>query len=197
MNWLDLVLIVGVATGALLGMWIGLIRAAFAVAGVSLGVLLAGHLKDNVAGLLAGYVSNETLASAMGYAVTVSVAVAGAVIAASIVRKIAYGLFLGWADRLAGLGLGLMAAIVVTAAAIFGMADLAYRYELPREGLAGTILEKTPRVAEATERLRDSLDGSDLVSMFLDVRGALPGGAPDLAPSDLRPPLANLEERVE
>ena len=194
MNWLDLVLVAGCAAGALLGMWVGLIRAAFALAGVLLGILLAGHLKDNLVALFANYVSSETLATALGYAVTISVMVGGTVIAAAIVRKMVYGLFLGWADRLAGLALGLMAAIVVSAAAIAGMVDLTYRHDLPQEGLAGRLLEKAPRVAEAKEKLRDSLDGSVLVSMLSNVTDALPEGALALAPSGVRAALVKFEE---
>ena len=193
MNWLDLVLVAGGAAGALLGMWVGLIRAAFALAGVLLGILLAGQLKDNLAALFANYVSSETLANALGYAATISIVVAGTVIAAAIVRKMVYGLFLGWADRLAGLALGLMAAIVVSAAAVAGIAGLTYRHDLPQQGLAGRLLEKAPRFAEAKEKLRDSLDESVVVSMLLNVTDALPGGIA-LVPSGVRAVLVKFEE---
>ena len=66
MNWMDLVFIGGITFGALLGMWVGLIRTAFALVGLIVGTLVVIHLKDNVAGLLAEHVSSETRAAALG-----------------------------------------------------------------------------------------------------------------------------------
>ena len=136
LNWLDLVFIGGVAIGALLGIWIGLIRATFAAGGVIIGTFLVAHLRDDVTGLLTDYLSSETLAAAVGYAVTISVVFAGFVIAASIVRKIVYRLFLGWIDRLAGVAVGLIAGFIILGVAMVGIIELGYSYELPRQGLA-------------------------------------------------------------
>ena len=200
MNWMDLVFIGGITIGALLGMWVGLIRTAFALVALIVGTLLVIHLRDNVAGLLAEHVSSETLAAALGYAVTISIVFAGFYLAASIVRKIVYKLFLGWVDRLAGLAVGLIAAFVIFGVAIVGITEFGYSYELPRQGLAGKLLEKAPIVLESHERLRESLinttNQSALVSLFMNATDWLPDGALDLVPPDFRTAMADLETQV-
>ena len=89
MNWLDLALMVSMATGALMGMWVGFIRGGFAVAGVLLGIVLVSNYRETAVGLLADYVPNETLTAALGYAVTIGIAVAAVVIGAAILPFLA------------------------------------------------------------------------------------------------------------
>ena len=200
MNWMDLVFIGGITIGALLGMWVGLIRTAFAVFGLIVGTFVVVHLRDNVAGLLVEHVSSETLAAALGYAVTISIVFAGFFLAASIMRKIVYRLFLGWVDRLAGLAVGLIAAFVIFGVAIVGITEFGYSYELPRQGLAGKILEKAPNALESHERLRETLINSinqaALVSLFVAATDLLPDGALDLVPPDFRTAMADPETQA-
>ncbi len=190
MNWLDLVLILSLGTGALLGVWIGLIRGAFAIAGVFLGTILVFHFRDDASRLLAEYVSSDTLAAALGYAVTIGVAVAGAVGAAAIVRGIAYRLFLGWVDRLAGLAMGLSAAAVVSTVVVVGLAD--YGSQLPINGLAGSILENTPHALEAKDSLLEAIRNSSLVSLLVEVTDTVPDKAMELVPSSFQTALYGL-----
>ena len=200
MNWMDLVFMGGITIGALLGMWVGLIRTTFAVVGLIVGTFVVIHLRDNVAGLLAENVSSETLAAALGYAVTISIVFAGFYLVASIARKIVYRLFLGWVDRLAGLAVGLIAAFVIFGVAIVGIAEFGYSYELPQQGLVGKVLEKAPNLLESHEKLRESLIGSvnqsALVSLFMTASDWLPQGALDLVPPDFRTALADLDTQV-
>jgi membrane protein required for colicin V production len=177
MNWLDLAILGGIAIGGLMGMWIGVIRAAFTAAGVVLGIMMAGHFRGNVEALVAGHVASDTLITVLGYAIIILTVAGGAVIAAAIVRKLATMLLLGWADRAGGMALGLVAATLVSAAAIVGLVGLADSYELPRDGLAGTVLDKTPWLEEAREGLRKSLDDSVMVSVLAGVTDTIPAGA--------------------
>jgi len=131
MNWLDLALMVTMATGALVGMWVGFIRAAFFLAGAMLAMVLVSNFRETATGLLGDYVSSDTLTAALGYAVTIGIAVAVAVIGAAIVRTIAYRLFLGWVDRFAGLAVGLTGAAVISAIAVIGIAGLDYGNNFP------------------------------------------------------------------
>ena len=175
MNWLDLAILGSIGAGALMGMWIGAIRAAFAAAGVVLGILLAGHLRGSVEAWLSDYVAGDAVVTVLGYAVIILAAAGGAAIAATITRKLASLLLLGWADRVGGMALGLAAATLVSAAAIVGLVGLTNSYELPHAGLAGTVLQKAPLVLEARDGLRRSLDESVMVSLLARVTDTLPG----------------------
>ena len=196
MNWLDLALMVSMATGALMGMWVGFIRGAFAIAGLLLGIVLVSNFRETAVGLLTDYVPNETLTAALGYAVTIGIAVAAMVIGAAIVRTIAYRLFLGWVDRLAGLAVGLTGAAVISATAVIGIAGLDYGNNFPSEGTVGTIFEKMPNAVEARVTLIDSLSHSALVSALVDATGSIPEEALDRAPQDFLAEIDFLEQEA-
>ena len=196
MNWLDLALMASMATGALMGMWVGFIRGAFAVAAVFLGMVLVSNFRETATGLLADYVPSETLTAALGYAVTIGIAVAAAVIGAAIVRTIAYRLFLGWVDRLAGLAVGLAGAAVISATAVIGIAGLDYGNNFPGQGMAGTIFEKMPHAVEAKDTLLDSLRDSSLVSVLVKATGSLPEEALDRVPLDFLSVIDYLDQRA-
>ena len=196
MNWLDLALMASMATGALMGMWVGFIRGAFAVAAVFLGMVLVSNFRETATGLLADYVPSETLTAALGYAVTIGIAVAAAVIGAAIVRTIAYRLFLGWVDRLAGLAVGLVGAAVISATAVIGIAGLDYGNNFPGQGMAGTIFEKMPHAVEAKDTLLDSLRDSSLVSVLVNATGSLPKEALDRVPLDFLSAIDYLGQRA-
>ena len=196
MNWLDLALMASMATGALMGVWVGFIRGAFAVAAVFLGMVLVSNFRETATGLLADYVPSETLTAALGYAVTIGIAVAAAVIGAAIVRTIAYRLFLGWVDRLAGLAVGLAGAAVISATAVIGIAGLDYGNNFPGQGMAGTIFEKMPHAVEAKDTLLDSLRDSSLVSVLVKATGSLPEEALDRVPLDFLSAIDYLGQRA-
>lgn len=196
MNWLDLALIVTMATGGLVGMWVGFIRGAFAVAGVLLGLVLVSNFRESATGLLADYVPGDTLTLALGYAVTIGIAVAATVIGAAIVRTVVYRLFLGWVDRFAGLAVGLTGAAVVAAAVVVSVAGLDYGNNLPGQGLVGTIFEKMPHAMDARDTLLDSLRGSSLVSVLVEATGSLPEEALDRVPEDFAAAIDFLEQNV-
>ena len=182
MNWLDLVLMISMATGGLVGIWVGFIRGAFAVAGVLLGIVLVSNFRETATGILVDYVPGDTLTAALGYAVTIGIAVAAVVIGAAVVRTIEYRLFLGWVDRFAGLAVGLTAAIVISTAAVISIAGLDYGDNLPGQGTAETLFEKMPHADEARETLLDSLRDSVLVSALVEATGSLPDDALDRVP---------------
>ena len=197
MNFMDLALIVILALGGLMGMWVGFIRAAFAVGGVVLGLVIFGQLKDYAVAVLANYVPSDTLTAALGYAVTISVLVAVAVIGAAIVRTIVYKLFLGWVDRFAGLALGLVAAGLISVTVVAGMAGFGHATGVDRDGLANAILEKTPHGLEIEEKLLDSFRDSGLVRLLVEVTDVLPDEALEKLPGELRVALDSLVQRVD
>ena len=197
MNWLDIVLIVLVVSCGLVGVWIGLIRAAFGALGVVLGILIASQVSDNLGGLYAGYISNETLANVIAYALIILMSVIVARVLAMVVRKVVYMLFMGWADRVAGLAMGLIAGAAISGAAIAGLAELTYNSELIDRGVAAGGLENNAKVAEVKERLESALIDSALVGVFLEVTDKLPANALGFVPSNFMLALETLELRID
>ena len=196
MNWLDLALMVSMATGGLVGMWVGFIRGVFAVGCVLLALVLVSNFGETATSLLTDYVPDDTLTVALGYAVTIGIAVAAAVIGAAIVRTILYRLFLGWVDRFTGLAVGLAAAVVISAGAVIGVAGLDYGSSFPGQGMAGTIFEKMPHAIETKDALLSSLADSRLVSALVEATGSLPEEAVERVPPDFLAAIDFLDRKA-
>ena len=195
MNWFDWVLVATVIAGSLLGIRIGFIRAAFTALGVMAGVLVVGQITDNVADWLANYTSNEGLTTVLGYALTISVSVALAAVAAVVVRKLVYALFLGWADRLAGLAVGLVASVAISAVAIVSLTDLAGSFEVPSERLQGTVV--AVQANQAKEKLAEALGRSALVPTFVGLADSFTTSDLAFVPSDLGAAVDDLKQGVK
>ncbi|MCI0829716.1 MAG: CvpA family protein, partial [Chloroflexi bacterium] len=144
MNWIDMVLIGTLAAGGLLGMWIGMVRASFGVIGVVAGFAVAAQYRGGAESWLAGYLANETLVVILSYVIVVSATAAVTLMAAGIARRLVYGMFMGWADRLAGMTAGLAVGAFLAGAVILGIAGLAHTGYSLDEGLAGKVMSYTP-----------------------------------------------------
>ncbi len=202
MNWLDIVVLVLLALGAIGGLRTGLFGAAFAAAGALIGWFVAGQLSDDIGGLFSGSISNDTLVTVISYALIIVLSLVIARLAWKLVRPVLTALTLGLAalvDKLGGLVLGLVLGGAIAGALIIAMARFTYNFTLPEEGIAGTVVERMPlvRVEETREGIRDTLAGSRLVPVFIKVVDALPGDALGFVPSDFRVALDLLKQDIE
>ena len=136
MNWFDFIFIAIVIVVAYLGIRAGLIAIAFTAIGLLMGVSVAGQLSDGMCAWFGNYISNDALGTVICDALIILGAFVLAEIVGRIGRKIVSMLFLGYVDRLGGLALGLIAGPVISAAAIIGMTDLTYKFEILEEGSA-------------------------------------------------------------
>ena len=191
MNWLDIIILIIVGFGVLMGWRVGLFGAIFNTAGAILGVLLAARLSDNVANLLTDSVSSDTLATVIAYVLILIAVFVAAQIARGIVKRILRLVFLGWVDDLGGLALGLADGVIIAGALITVLAR--YSADLPAGGVAGTVVESL-RVRGGID---DALTGSELVGVFLDIRDAVPAHALGFVPDEFKVALDLLEERIE
>ena len=194
MNWLDIVILIIVGVGAFMGLKMGVIRAGLTTLGIFVGSILGGQLSDDIGGIFSGIDSESAVATVLSYAIIISISLTAAAIAATILRKVVYVLFLGWADKLAGVALGVVAGSVISAAVIMGMANLTYGSEVGDE-LAGKILNSTLDTEQAKKRMEDGLTRSALVDVFIDVVDIVPASTLWFVPSNFKSSLDVLDRR--
>jgi uncharacterized membrane protein required for colicin V production len=200
MNWLDWVLIVIVAAAALMGMRTGIIGAAITAAGVIIGWLLAGQWADEIGSLAGDSLSADKWITVVAYVIIIAAAVAVAGFAGKFIRPLITVATLGLAgipDKIGGLALGLIIGIAVAGALVIALARLTYDFELPDEGIAGSLADRIPNVEGTKEKIEDALSGSAIVSGFIDVTDALPASALGFVPEDFQASLNILEQAIE
>jgi uncharacterized membrane protein required for colicin V production len=206
MNWLDIVILVVIAMGAFRGMSVGIIGAAIVAAGGFVGWLLAGQLSDDIGGMFDD-LSNDTLVTTVSYVVIIAAAIGAATFIGKFVRPILTIATLGLSsmvDKLGGLVLGAVFGLAVASALIVVTARFTYDFELPDEGLAGsvtgTVGSQVPvaeKVEETKETLEDALAGSIIVPVFVDIIDAVPGSAMGFVPSDFQASIDILKEKID
>ncbi|MDA0262629.1 MAG: CvpA family protein [Chloroflexi bacterium] len=203
MNWLDIILVGILAAGGPFGMWTGMVRASFTVLGVAAGFIVVGHYRDDTAGWLAGFMSNAAVIDLLSYAITIFAAVAVTMVAAGLVRKLVYGMFMGWADRLAGMTAGLAVGAALALAMVIGLAGLSYggpggfletRVE---SGLPGRVLALTPYEAGDLSGLETKLTESTLVPVMVNAADVVPADARGLLPPGWLDTLERLERNLD
>ena len=87
--------------------------------------------------------------------------------------------------------------IAVAGALVIALARLTYDFELPDEGIAGSLADRIPNVEGTKEKIEDALSGSAIVSGFIDVTDALPASALGFVPEDFQASLNILEQAIE
>jgi len=104
MNWLDIVIIVIAALFGVLGLWKGAIKAVFGIAGLVVGIALAGHYYQPLANVLSS--DGASWSGIAAYAIILVATLVIAAIAGWFVAKLVHITMLGWVDRLVGFILG-------------------------------------------------------------------------------------------
>jgi membrane protein required for colicin V production len=101
MNWLDIVILVIIIIPTLIGLKVGIIKALFSIAGVVVGVILAGRFYVVLAEHLP-FISQESLAKIVAFAIILIVVMVIAAVLASLVKWAVSAVMLGWVNRLGG-----------------------------------------------------------------------------------------------
>ena len=107
MNWLDIAIIILLIVPALLGLKNGIVKAAFTVAGVIIGVVLAGRFSDRL-GEAMTFISDPGWAKIAAFAIILIVVMVAATVAAKFVKNFLSAIMLNWINRLGGAILGLV-----------------------------------------------------------------------------------------
>ncbi|MBO19072.1 MAG: hypothetical protein CL732_00850 [Chloroflexi bacterium] len=194
MNLVDFILIGTLATGGLLGLWIGMVRASFSVLGVLAVFVVVGQWQGGVSLWLGAYVASQQLAEVMSYAFIIAGSVAATIVAARVARKLVYGMFMGWADRLAGMTAGLAVGAAMAGAMMVAIAGFSYSEDVLNKGVAGKIIERTPLDSSEVEA---KIGHSKLVSILVSAADIIPDKAYDILPENWQDALDDLEQRLD
>lgn len=134
MNWLDIVIIVGVGVAAFIGVRKGIIKIVLTLAGLVVGIVLAGRYYVPFSQHLT-FISQASLAKVAAFAIIFIGVMIIATVLARLVKWTASAIMLGWVNRLGG---GILGFVV---GAMFCGALLAMWVKFL--GMTGAIAEST------------------------------------------------------
>ena len=146
MNWLDIVIIVAVAIAILIGLRIGIIKAVLSLAGLIVGVILAGRYYVPFSEWLS-FIPQASVAKIVAFAIILIGVMVIAGVLASLLKWAASVVMLGWVNRLGGAVFGLVlgaifcGALLATWLTLFGMAE-----SIIESNLAAILLDRLPMV---------------------------------------------------
>ena len=170
-NWLDIVIIVVVATAAFSGWRVGSVKAMVTFVGMVAGVYLASVFHSQAGDAVGAVVENETLAAWLGYAVVFVIVMGAAFAAGAVIRKMLSMALLGWADRLAGATAGLVIAVGILMALLIPVrnsATLGLGDTIKNSSLASAITAAAPQLEAILPGSFDDL--TDFLSEQLPMR---------------------------
>lgn len=101
MSWLDIIILIIIVIPTLAGLKIGIIKALLTLAGVIIGVFLAGQYYEELAGALT-FISQPSIARIVAFAIILIGVMVVASIAATVVKWAVSAVMLGWVNRLGG-----------------------------------------------------------------------------------------------
>ena len=107
MNWLDILILITLAAAVIGGLVTGIVRSVVNLAGLILGIFLAGRFYATVGGWL-HFIHNTDIANVVGFILVLAVVVVITGIIAGILHRVISGIMLGWLDRLIGGLVGLL-----------------------------------------------------------------------------------------
>ena len=146
MNWLDIVVIVLMAIATLIGLRIGIIKAVLSLAGVIIGVILAGHFYVALSEQLT-FIPQENLAKIAAFTIILVIVMLVAGILASVLKWLASIVMLGWVNRLGGAVFGLVLGAIFCGVLLAIWAKfLGAEGPIAESGLATLLLDRFPIV---------------------------------------------------
>jgi membrane protein required for colicin V production len=146
MNWLDIVIVVVLAVATFYGLRTGLIKAVLSLAGLIIGVVLAGRYYTALAGRLT-FISQESIAQAVAFGVILIVVMVIAAVLAGLLKWATSLVMLGWVNRLGGAVFGLIMGGILCGALLTLWGKFLGAPEIfTQSSLAGFLLNRFPAV---------------------------------------------------
>lgn len=190
MNWIDIIIIIIIAVGAVAGLRIGILGAVYYTVVVLVGWLAAAQLGSLVGEFLGSFIDNGRIVTVTSFGVVIGVvAYIGRILWPILKTVLGIGT-LGvsvMVDRVGGLVVGLLLGVVLSGAIIVGLTRLAYT------------LDDAP--VSAVESVATSIDAtlteSTFAPMFATAVGALPADSLGFAPAGFQTALDTLRENIQ
>lgn len=107
MNWLDIVIIVVIAISAFGGLKNGLIKAVLSLAGLIVGVVLAGRYYTPISEQLT-FIPQDNIARIVAFAIILIGVMVIAGVLANLLKRAVSAVMLGWVNRIGGAVFGLV-----------------------------------------------------------------------------------------
>jgi len=146
MTWLDLVIVIAIAISTFLGLRTGIIKAVLSLAGLIVGVILAGRYYVPFSEQLS-FVPQESVAKILAFIIILAVVMIIARVLASVLGKLTSLVLLGWVNRLGGAVLGFVVGALFCSALLaiwvkfVGIVD-----PIAESGLATVLVDRLPMV---------------------------------------------------
>lgn len=159
MNWLDIVIAIVLIISIFSGFMTGLIKSAFSLAGLIVGVVLAGRFYLTLGDHL-GFIHSESAAHVVAFIIIFLIVMIIATVLGIILTKLVSLILLGWLNHLAGAAFGLIFGAIIVGAIL----AVWVKYEGPSDiitgsALASFLLSKFPIVLGLLPKEFDSIKG--------------------------------------
>lgn len=146
MNWLDIVIIVAIGIATFIGLKKGIIKAVLTLAGLIVGVVLAGRYYTPFSEQLA-FIPQAGLAKVAAFAIIFIGVMVIATVLARLLKRAASAIMLGWANRLGGGILGfVLGAIFCGAFLAMWVKFLGMTGAIAESTIVPILLDRFPRV---------------------------------------------------
>ena len=156
MNWLDIVILISLAVAVFGGLVTGVVRGVVNLAGLILGIFLAGRFYETVAGWL-GFIHNTGVAHAVAFGAIIVIVMILAWIVGGLLQKLVSGIMLGWLDHLLGGLLGLLIGAITWGALLALWVKFFSTGAVSGSNMARILLDKFPLVLNLLPSSFDSV----------------------------------------
>ena len=145
MNWLDIVIIVAIAIPTFIGLRMGIIKAALSLAGLIVGVILAGHYYVPLSQQLS-FIPQAGVAKVVAFAIILIGIMVVAGVLARLLKWAASVVMLGWVNQLGGAIFGFVLGAIFCGAILAIWVKFLGAGAIAESGLAAVLLDRFPMV---------------------------------------------------
>jgi membrane protein required for colicin V production len=145
MHWLDIVIIVAIAGSTFLGLKIGLIKAVLSLAGVIIGIVLAGRYYVPFSEQLA-FIHDESVAKIVAFAIILIGVMIIAGVLVWLLKRVISVMMLGWVNRAGGAIFGLVLGTLFCSALLAICVKFLGVQPPTESGVAKLLLDRFPMV---------------------------------------------------
>ena len=156
MNWLDIVILVVIAIPTFICLKAGIIKAVLSLAGLIVGILLAGRYYTTLAEQLT-FISQDNLANIAAFAIILIGIMIITAVVASMLKWIISAIMLGWVNRIGGAIFGFLLGAILCSALLAIWAKFLGTGAIGDSAMAILLLDRFPMILALLPGEFDSL----------------------------------------